>query len=188
MGTLEFCFLVSQSAGDKEAGGGRGQGSWRDGPFTCGVTALLGPHVRTACPEAGVAKLLPLENLHVCVQVKRRHHSASFYSHVLETPNPSPETQGRSEAAWRSGLTGRLTKARGAIRGDGVQLTSGLCWWFSWPCAQVRFIRRYISTHPLLLVSYTQYNCLKLDPWGWMRCRARIQIGRCLEMYSLGLT
>lgn len=50
------------------------------------------------------------------------------------------------------------------------KLTSGLCWWFRGHVHRSEFIRRYISnTHPLLLVSYTQYNCLKLDPWGWMR-------------------
>lgn len=66
---------------------GRGQGVVEDGPFTCGVTALHQTRVRTACPEAGVAKLPAIgkSTRLVLDEEAQTHTSASFYSHVLET-------------------------------------------------------------------------------------------------------
>ena len=46
--------------------------------------------------------------------------------------------------------------------------------------------RLYLSNmHHVLLVNYASIKLLKLDPWGWIRDKSRIQIRRCLEIYSI---
>lgn len=95
----------------------------------------------TACPEAGVANCLPLGNPHGWCQTKTRGHTQECLPSQSRSgnANPSPETQGRSEAAWQSGSDqGGLTKARGTVRGDSVQAHVWSVLVVLWPCAQVR--------------------------------------------------
>lgn len=138
---------------------GRGQGVVEDGPFTCGVTALHQTHVRTACPEAGVAKLPAIgkSTRLVSDEEAQTHMSASFYSHVLETqthPRDTGKIRGCLEVRERPG---RLTKARGTIRGDSVRAHVWSVLVVSWPCAQVR-------VHQTVHLKHTSFTVGQLHP------------------------